>query len=283
MLPSSPETVEALSYPDFVGVIRETNRCPGGKQTVNRIARLVGPDASSRILEVGCSTGFTSFELATITRSRVTGIDIAAAAITEAKRLQSLYPAEIAERVTFERCDLRMAPSLYDPFDLVIAGGATSFMNEKQEALEAYRRLLKPFGMLSLTNLFYHTIPPAEMISEVSQAIGTAIEIRDARAWVRLFAGTGLEIYHVETHRLKPRPTSDIETYVARMVDQPHLAVLDRATREAVHARWLRTMVAFNNNHAYLGYVLVLLRNNPLGEQTELFFAEDRFDLDGET
>ena len=167
--------IDRLSYPELVALLRETNRCPGGKRSINTIARIALLDAASRVLEVGCSTGFTSLELAKITRSRIMGVDVVPAAVAEAERARSRLPASIAERVEFHTADVLDLPGRAGPFDLVVAGGATGFMRRKHDAVAAYEQLLRPFGLVSVTNLFYRTSPPASLVERVGAVIGTPI------------------------------------------------------------------------------------------------------------
>lgn len=273
LLDLSPADIQRLSYPAFVGFVRETNRCPGGVRTLNQIANLTRLDHGHSVLEVGCTTGFTSLELASISRATFTGIDVSVEAVEEAQRRCQLYPPEIAGRVSFETLSLFDAPEHFQPFDLVVAGGATSFMQDKDSAIQAYRALVKPFGFLSLTNLYYHTPPPLALLSKVSETIGVDIEAKSDQQWLELFQQTGFETYAVETHELTPASLIRIERYVNAIMQQPHLRDLHPETCTVIRQR-LRDMIdVFNENHAYLGYILVILRNNPLDVQPELFFA----------
>ena len=33
--------IERMSYTDFIALLKETNRCPGGKKTIRRIRELI--------------------------------------------------------------------------------------------------------------------------------------------------------------------------------------------------------------------------------------------------
>lgn len=273
--------IERMPYVDLVALARETNRCPGGKRTVRRIASLASLDAQSRVLEVGCSTGFTSIELATTTRSSIVGIDRSAAAVAVAEEARERLPEPMRRRLTFRVTDLHDLDDPDPPFDLVVAGGATSFMRRKRDAVAAYRRQLRPFGMLSVTNLYYERPPPTSVVSRVEEEIDTELDLTTFGDWMHLYTETGLELYHCERHRLSARPDGVIAAYVGWLVGQPHLRPLAPDTRAALRDRWLRTMRAFNENHKYLGYMLVILRENPLGEQPELFLPEGAWDAHG--
>ncbi|HVE70508.1 MAG TPA: class I SAM-dependent methyltransferase [Thermoanaerobaculia bacterium] len=265
------DDVDRLSYPELVALVRETNRCPGGKRTINRIARLTLLDRESRVLEVGCTTGFTSIELAAISRARILGVDVIPAAVAEAERRRRALPASMAERIEFRVADLFDLLGRIEPVDLVVVGGATTFMQRKQDAVQAYQLLLRPYGFLSVTTLFYRSEPPQDIVQRVGNIIGTRIDVKLAPDWLDLFTSTGLELYHCERHELDARPPEVIDAYVRYMLMQPHLNGLCAEARAALHGRWLEAMTAFNENHRYLGYLLALLRRNPFEEQPELF------------
>ena len=271
--------IDDLSYPELVALVRETNRCPGGKRSIARIAQLALLDRESQVLEIGCCTGFTSLELATITRAQVLGVDVVPAVVAEAEQIRIRMPKFIAERVEFRIADVLDLPGQVGPFDLVVVGGATGFMRRKQEALVAYEQLLRPYGLLSITNLFYRTEPPVDLVNQIGKTIGTPIEARSRRDWLDLFTHTGLELYHYEEHELAPRSLDMIEAYVEKIVMQPHLMSLNETARAALRARWGDAMQTFNRNHEHLSYMVVLLRRNPLGVQQELFLPRELADV----
>jgi len=67
---------QGLVIHDLLARVGEVNRPPGGKQTVRHIARRLGIGPSTRVLEIGCNTGFTSIELVKITGCSSIGVDV---------------------------------------------------------------------------------------------------------------------------------------------------------------------------------------------------------------
>ena len=94
--------IERMSYTNFIALLKETNRCPGGKKTIRRIREMIHIDDRTKILDVGSNTGFTSLELARIAPVHVSGIDISESCVAEAKRLLSEDVKYIRSRVTFQ-------------------------------------------------------------------------------------------------------------------------------------------------------------------------------------
>ena len=58
------EYVKSISYTDFVGLINQWNVLPGSYNTLSKWANFSGLNKKSRLLEVACTTGFSSRELA---------------------------------------------------------------------------------------------------------------------------------------------------------------------------------------------------------------------------
>ncbi len=276
----SAEDVEALGYVDFISLLRETNRCPGGKQTVRKIIQNAFLSRESKVLEIGANTGFTALELARTIRCSVVGIDVSQAAVDTANAMLATDLPEVQERVKFQfgsAYDLAFGADL---FDLVIAGGATSFMDKKTAALREYHRVLKPWGFLSVTNLYYESAPPSRLVDEVSDVLGVRIEPWGFEDWVKLFKTNGLfEVYFLQKNRMTARPTEAMVQYIDYFMAKEHLQTYPWEVRDAIRRRWTRTLAVFNENHNHLGFLIGIFRKTVLEEEVELFTDYKQIDL----
>lgn len=276
MPPSSAVQVSCLSYTDLVALIRETNRCPGGRPTLTRIADLTRLDRECRVLEIGCTTGFNSIELSIAARCHVTGIDLSSASIEEANRRKAMLPAGLAKRLCFEAVSLfDFVKQVSEPFDLVLASGVTSFIQQKDSAVRNYERLVAPGGYLAITNLFYRTPLPPLLLDQLSAVLGTSLPAWSRDRWLQLFTSClSLELYHHESHSLQPASQEALDAHIETLFSQPHLAALSTPVREALSARWVDIMALFNQNHRHLGYLIALFRNAPLPFEPQIFYGE---------
>lgn len=267
-----PEHIKGMSYVDFISLLKETNRCPGGKNTIRKIIQntFIGPQ--SNVLEIGSNTGFTSLEIARVAKCRATGIEPVPAAVqTALAELQADTP-EIQKLVKFEVASAYEIPYGENEFDVVVTGGATSFMADKEKALTEYHRVLKPWGFLSVTNLCYLVPPPTNVVAAVSNIIGVQIPVWTDRDWLALFRKNKIfEQYYLETHKLQEKSDSEIAEYVQFFIDKPHIAKMPQETREEIRKRWTETLMAFNENHKYLGFILAVFRKRAIEEEPELF------------
>lgn len=268
----TPDDIASMTYVDLISLLRETNRCPGGKQTIREILINSFTDSSAQVLEIGSNTGFTSLEIARTARCRVVGIDSVESAVKESTRLLREDHPEIQNRVEFKLASAYDLPFENESFDLVVAGGATSFMQCKEKALSEYYRVLKPWRFLSVTHLCYFTSPPADVVANVSSVIGVPIDVRDAEQWLQYVeAATPFERYYARSQFLGSQSINRIKDHVEMFLKKPHLSDVSRETREAIRKRWTEILSIFNENHKYLGYVLVLYRKRQVPEEPELF------------
>jgi 2-polyprenyl-3-methyl-5-hydroxy-6-metoxy-1,4-benzoquinol methylase len=79
------ENIENMSVSELVSLIDEVNKPPGWYQSIARDSNSLFYNTKSRILEVGCNTGYSGLELKRLTRAEVVGIDANGISIEKAK------------------------------------------------------------------------------------------------------------------------------------------------------------------------------------------------------
>ncbi|TSC58968.1 MAG: hypothetical protein Greene041679_11 [Parcubacteria group bacterium Greene0416_79] len=267
--------IEQMSYTDFIALLDETNRCPGGKKTIRRIRELIHIDDKTNILDVGSNTGFTSLELARVTPANISGIDISESCVNQAKKSLSEDIESVRSKVTFQVASSYSIPFPDDNFDLIMAGGATGFMDDKSKAIHEYLRVLKPWGFLVMSPLTYHTQPPQKIVDEVSEIIGTTIEPMTMKDWINTVGEVtkDFELYFNESHKLSPRISKEIDEYVDYFLKKDHVKILSETVKDAIKRRWMSILKVFNENHKYLGYSIIVFRKRPVAEEPELFIS----------
>jgi len=270
------ELIEAMSYTDFISLIKETNRCPGGKDSIRKILLNTFTNKDSYVLEVGSNTGFTSLEIAHTLKCKIEGIDISESCVAESREKLLSDNQQIQQLVNFRVGSAYDIPFEDNTFDLVVTGGATSFMDDKQRAVNEYKRVVKPWGFISATQLFYVTKPPQHVLNNVSKAIGVEIKPWGIKDWLSVFYNhqSGLEVYWLEENELQSRNESVIEEYIQYFMDKPHLSTLAEELRNAIYKKWKAYVDIFNENHRYLGYFIALFRKQEYLEEPELFIRK---------
>lgn len=268
--------IETLDYVSFISLLNETNRPPGGKHTVRFWIQNAYLSLASTVLEIGCNTGFTSLELTRSCGCRMTGIDISPAAVQVARATCSSDVEAVGERVRFEVADALEIPAEGDAFDAVVCGGALSFIGDRGRALAEIRRVLRPWGFLCVSPLYYRTPPPDGLLDELERVLGFRVPVFTAADWLDLLRRAEFELYVGNQLELASRADSEVEAYVEELI-AGCLRALPEDVVPALRLRALDTYRVFNENHRYLGAFQSVLRLRHLPEQWELFAVDRRY------
>ncbi|MGW9122350.1 class I SAM-dependent methyltransferase [Streptomyces sp. NPDC055663] len=272
---------EPMPYVDLLALVGETNRCPGGKRAVSRLAHTMHLGPRHRVLEVGSNTGFTSIELAALTGCLADGIEISPAAVAEAKRTAAQLPARIGERVAFHTGDVRSLPWGADTFDAVVCGGALGFVDDRPAVFSEIRRVLRPLGMVSITHLYYRSTPPPELSGRLANVLGFMVPVYGWEQWLADLAPDGWEVYHLGRRPMAARPAHVVDAYADALTNTPRIEALPPQERVRVREQWRNVSHVFNDNHAHLGVLELILRRplrDDVPEQPELFIEPGAYD-----
>lgn len=267
------DEIKKMSYTDFIAFIKETNRCPGGKDTIRKIFNILNTSSNTKILEIGSNTGFTSLETLHITESKIEGIDVSENCVIESNLRKSYESKEMQERINFQKGSAYDIPFRDSQFDILLAGGATAFMDQKEKALSEYFRVLKNWGFVCITPLVYKTDPPLELLDEVSKAIGIKIEKMSTDDWINLFFinNENYELYYKETNSVKSVDELELNNYINFFLEKPHIRDLSAEIKEMILEKWRGYISVFNENHKYLNYSILIFRKTLYPEEPELF------------
>ncbi|MFW7523352.1 class I SAM-dependent methyltransferase [Vibrio ostreicida] len=263
------EEIEAMTYFDLIGVVRETNRPPGGANSIQRLAQSAMLSPQSRILEVGTSTGFTAIELARITGCQVDAIDINEESLGEARARAKRYGVE--DRVTFSKQDATMMEFENETFDMVFCGNVTSYMDNKEKVIGEYCRVLKPNGYVAAIPMYYIDTPTTEFVNQVGEAIGVNLTPNYRQDCLNYYQMKPLDICWSEDYQFDNIAEQRVAQYVEELTTREHLSSLDASALEALVSKYSSYMHLFRENLAMMGYTLILLRKEPVQIDKELF------------
>lgn len=269
MLKMDSKKIRDMDYVSFMGFLDETNRPPGGKDSMRRMAQNAFLTSTSRVLHSGCNTGYCSFELCHLIKCEVTAIDVNDSMLASARKRLSAEPLPYRKLITFKKGDARKLRLADNSFDLVMSGGSTAFMDEKEKVVREYSRVCKPYGFVGDVVLYYHKNPPKGVISRINQALNISIKKWSKDDWISLYTSAGLEPYYTHDAPMPFYPTaSDVRAYCEQMVQRLALT----PASHAVAVKKLQVyMTMFNENHRYLSYAVLLFRKDPSKEQVTLF------------
>lgn len=261
----TPKDIDEMNYTEFVSLIKEENRPPGGKMTIREILKNSFINSKSKVLEVGCTNGFTSLEIARVIGCEVFGVDINENSLKNAKARIN------GEKVKFLNASSYQLPFKNESFDLVMCGNATSFMKEKNKAIQEYFRVVKDWGIVALTPMYYIEKPTKEIIDKVSEIIGTQINVTTKEKWFSLLKKDNFEVYYSKDYKFQKKDKEEIKEYSRLFINKPHLQKLNETVKIKIQEKLENIMDTFNENLSHVGYSIILLRKRKEEEEQELF------------
>ena len=261
--------IERMNYVDFMAFLEETNRPPGGKESIRQLVLNSFLDRSSHVLDVGCNTGYCSFEIAHLAKCHVTGIDINKNMIDSANILLKDEIPEFQKLINFKVADGQETGLDSDYYDLVMSGGSTVFIPDKLKAFKEYERLVKPWGFVGDIIFFYHKQPPKELLNEMNQLMGICIEPWDQKYWENFYASTGLEKYYTYINKMEHKTDEEIQKYVTYMAKKK--PGLSKECQEVIYNKLFPIMKLFNENHKYLSFGIYIMRKRHVPIEPSLF------------
>lgn len=262
------QKIREMAYVDLMAFLGEVNRPPGGKDSVRVLTQNCFITKNSRVLDVGCNTGYVSFEIAHLAKCSVVGIDINENMIKVAEKIRRTDP--LGHLIKFKVADAMHLPFRKETFDIVVSGGSTAFIDDKVGAIQEYKRVLKHWGFIGDINFFYRVKPPISLIKKLNSILEIQIQPWDLNYWMNLYEHCGLEKYFIYTNCIKPVSRQDVENYCSVMADKKNLS---ESTKQELKKKLIKIMDVFNQNHKYLDYGIFIFRKRPDQEQISLFGA----------
>jgi SAM-dependent methyltransferase len=227
---------------------------PGSDDTTRRLLSIAAPPPGARALDVGCGPGRSTLVLAA-DGLRVTAVDLHQPFLDE---LTAAAAARgLADRVDAAHVDMAALPYPDGAFDLIWAEGSAYVLGFRT-ALTQWRRLLKPGGVLVLTEAELTTLQPAERVQQFWKQAYPGMRSTPENVAHAMQCG-----YTVAATYLLPHSDwweeyySPLETRVERFAADPaitaeaQLRLTLGAVREEIELRLLHP-----GDYGYTGYVL---------------------------
>jgi cyclopropane fatty-acyl-phospholipid synthase-like methyltransferase len=129
---------------------------PGGDDETRLAVALSGlkGTANLKVADIGCGTGSSTFVLADELDARITAVDFLPAFL--AKLEQTARHAGVADRITTLSASMEALPFAEAEFDAIWSEGAIYNMGFAA-GIEAWRKFLKPGGVLAVSELTWLT------------------------------------------------------------------------------------------------------------------------------
>jgi ubiquinone/menaquinone biosynthesis C-methylase UbiE len=180
----------AVYEQDWVRAIAQDCFHPGGEDLTRRSVQRMGLKPGARLVDLGCGTGSSAFLLADEFGLRVTGIDASTSNIGRAV-LRSGEKKSI--EVGFQTGEAANLPLPDASADAMLAECAFSLFPNKPAALAECRRVLKPGGRFSISDMAVEGSLPEEM-DEVLAPWTCLVDAMNRGTFQALFEQAGFRV-----------------------------------------------------------------------------------------
>lgn len=245
--------IEAMSYPDFVGFIGQKNTPPGGSKTVEKWIKQAEISEKSHLLDLACSTGFSSRSTVKQVGCTSKGLDISKVAIETA--IRESREEGYGDKVQFFVGDACYLPFSDKEFSHVLAGSTFGFIQDRANALAECRRVLKSSGHLCIGNFYYTEIPSENLLDTVSGVVGFRPESKWSHKWWSDFFSSEFDLQKEENEPLPVIQPKEIADLVRKFIYEtsPVLKTASKEIQDACFRRLYEIRLILNEHRRLQG------------------------------
>ena len=212
----SIQQIKTMSYTDFVGLINQWNVLPGAHSTLSKWAVFSQMNLKSRLLEMACTTGFSSRELAIMTGCEAVGIDISALSIESAKKNLKQY-AHNHLNIQYQVHDACYYASS-KKFSHIAVGASLKFFDQPELAIKNIIKLLKPNGFLLASPFYVSKEIPRSVVVKFKKIFNIAPTNDDYKKIMSLYSG--FEIIYEDRCDLVQETKNELAHYCKSTTDR---------------------------------------------------------------
>lgn len=162
------DVIKGMSYTQFVGFINQWNVPPGSLNTINQWSVFGHVTNKSRVLEIACTTGLSSREIARITNCSAVGIDICPVSIEAAKMNANIYGSCLdLEYICQDAC----AYECEKKFTHIIMGSCLGFFSNPQTILNRLPSFFDKEGYILASPYYSNGNMPKSIIEDCKRII----------------------------------------------------------------------------------------------------------------
>jgi ubiquinone/menaquinone biosynthesis C-methylase UbiE len=194
-----------------------------------------------QVLEVGCSSGWLSLEMAR-RGARVEGIDVAESAIEIARRYAAENPP--SGSVEYAAVDINYCSLPEGKYDLIVAIGVLHHLVEVEAVLERFQRALRPSGILFVMDALDTPRPNALIAGALMMLLPTHLSYREK--FGHLLRLRGQAVAHLKDS-IEAKGLSPFEGYGRHQ--QPEALIRQKYAVRKVHYE-----------SAFVGYIIAQLK-----------------------
>jgi len=253
----SVQSVQSMSYTDFIGLINQWNVLPGSYVSLNKWKTFGDVTKKSYILEVACTTGFSSRELALMTGCKGIAFDLSGPSIKQANYNKEIFTRGIG--INYEAVDGYQFKH-NKKFSHIIIGASLRFFSNPSVMLNKLIGMLKDSGYILATEFYVDKEILPELIKEAQKVFDitpTTIGYKDV---MKIYKG--LEVLYEDHNVPIPETEEEIDYYATCTIERAKnlLNIKDSEILTAMHERLKLIKMTSNKLRTYQKYNVLVLR-----------------------
>lgn len=249
--------IEGMSYTDFVGFINQWNVLPGSHNTLSKWELFSKLNKNSNVLEIACTTGFSSRELAISSKCKGKAFDISETSVKSAIFNKNYYAKDIKIDYFVEN---GYKYKTNETFSHIIVGAALGFFPDPKKMLKKCIGFLKDGGYI-LASPFYITSPlPKSLVEEFKKIFGITPTMKSYKEIMSIYKG--LEIIFEERNSLIEETEEELSHYCHSTIKRACELnkIKDKKLYDVMYNRLLNIKKMSNKLRPYQGYTVLVLR-----------------------
>ncbi|MEA3449393.1 MAG: class I SAM-dependent methyltransferase [Patescibacteria group bacterium] len=253
----TPAYIKQISYTDFVGLVNQWNVLPGSYVTLSKWAQFSRLNKDSRLLEVACTTGFSSRELAVMSGCKGEGFDLSKKSIKMANYNKKKYTPDIDYSYTVADGYSYKSKGL---FTHIVVGASLGFFPDSQKMLEKCIEMMEDGGYL-LASPFYVTEPlPEKLIKRAQKVFNITPTKVSYKEIMKLY--NKMEILFEEHNSLIQETDEEFHYYCKCTINRAceMLEIKDEDVYNAMYDRLFEIKKMSNDLRPYQMYSILVLR-----------------------
>jgi len=249
--------IKDMKYTEFVGFINQWNVLPGSFNTLSKW-RIFGDITNrSNILEIACTTGFSSRELAVLSGCKGIGIDLSENSITSAQKNKKLYAPEIDIQYEIGNA---LNFNAQDKFSHIVLGSSLGFFDKPELLLNKIPELLQDGGYVLASPFFVKEKIPKDLVDKAYNVFDITVTQEDYKTVMKLYSD--FEIIYESREDLIKETKSELEHYCKSTIDKlkEEGVILNEEDYKDSYDRLMEIKEMSNDLRPYQGYSVLVLR-----------------------
>jgi len=249
--------INKISYPDFVGLINQWNVLPGALSTISEWVVFSKMDAKSYILEVACTTGFSSRELAQLTGCSGIAYDLSNHSVHMANYNKQHFAKGI--NINYIQADGYEFTSKKN-FSHIVIGASLKFFPDPKKILANNIEMLCDEGYILASPFFTVCDIPKNKLAEAKKIFGITPTVEKYKEIMKIYKG--LEIVYESRKSIFQETEEEMQHYTESTVNRAckMLGIKDNKVKTAMYNRLLNIKRMSNDLRPYQNYTVLVLR-----------------------